>query len=163
MDWILSSLWFNKRISSQISHWSLKNSKWKIMDFVFEKLSYFEVVVSVDNLVNRFVQIYMTWRQFWWSTTFAINISNLRLLCGGSSVKGFLGENRIWGTAKCFGTPFCISILKLWRTRILGWIIWSTLLYFTFKTFKDKNSLSFIICFNEFCVIQNYFSQIFTN
>ena len=87
MDWILSSVWFNKRISCQISHWSLKNSKWKIMDFVFEKLSYFEVVVSVDNLVNRFVQIYMTWRQFWWSTKFAINISNLRLLCGGSSVK----------------------------------------------------------------------------
>ena len=88
MDWILSSVLFNKRISSQISHWSLKNSKWKIMDFVFEKLSYFEVVVSVDNLVNRFVQIYVTWRQFWWSTKFAINISNLRFLCGGSSVKG---------------------------------------------------------------------------
>ena len=88
MDWILSSVWFNKRISSQISHLSLKNSKWKIMDFVFEKLSYFEVVVSVDNLVNRFVQIYMTWRQFWWNTKLAINISNIRFLCGGSSVKG---------------------------------------------------------------------------
>ena len=88
MNWIFSSVWFNKRISSQISHWSLKNSKLKIMDFVFETLSYIEVVVSVDNLVNRFVQIYMTWRQFWWNTKLAINISNLRFLCGGSSVKG---------------------------------------------------------------------------
>ena len=55
-----------------------------------------------------------------------------------------------------------------WWEPILqsGLIIWSTLLYFAFKTFKDKNSLSFIICFNEFCMIQEYFSQtfkIFTN
>ena len=88
MDWILSSVWLNERISSQISHWCLKTSKLKIMDFVFERLSYFEVVVSVDNLVNRFVQIYMTWRQFWWNTKLAINISNIRFLCGESSVKG---------------------------------------------------------------------------
>ena len=88
MDWILSSVWLNERISSQISHWCLKTSKLKIMDFVFERLSYFEVVVSVDNLVNRFVQIYMTWRQFWWNTKLAINISNIRFLCGESSMKG---------------------------------------------------------------------------
>ena len=33
-----------------------------------------------------------------------------------------------------------------WGEAILqnGWIIWSTLLYFNFKSFKDPNSLSFI-------------------
>ena len=36
--------------------------------------------------------------------------------------------------------------LICWGEAILqnGWIIWSTLLYFNFKSFKDPNSLSFI-------------------
>ena len=84
------------------------------------------------------------------------------------------GGNQFCRKSELFGPPFCISILKVWFStpgwfgstflRVLKflqikdgglnfwwepilqkvWIIWSSVLYFNFKSFLDPNSLSFI-------------------
>ena len=42
------------------------------------------------------------------------------------------------------------------------WIIWSFLLYFNFKSFKDSKILRHSLDFNALYMIQEYFSRTFT-